>query len=79
MISAAIFIVAFPTLAGSMTGYTPKNEAYINSDTGRLNPFTDILPAVYVIHDGNRVEGFTKEYGVPWKSDKKRTMSLILK
>ncbi|KAF4447679.1 hypothetical protein F53441_8825 [Fusarium austroafricanum] len=26
-----MFIIAFPTFAGSMTGYTPKNEAYINT------------------------------------------------
>lgn len=78
MISAAMFIIAFPTFAGSMTGYTPKNEAYINADNGRLNPFTDILPAAYVIHDGNRVEGFTKEYGVPWKSGKKLTIKYNL-
>lgn len=74
MISAATFIVAFPTLASSMTGYTPKNEAYINTTSGRLSPFTDVFPAAYVIHDGNRVEGFTKEYGIPWKSGKKLTI-----
>jgi hypothetical protein len=78
MISAAMLIVAFPTLAGSMTGYTPKNEVYVNASSGRLNPFIDVLPAAYVIHDGNRVDGFTKEYGVPWKSGKKLTINFNL-
>ncbi|RGP81423.1 hypothetical protein FLONG3_568 [Fusarium longipes] len=67
-ILAAVFIMAFPTLVASMTGYTPKNEPYIVADNGRLNPLTDLVPAAYIIHDGDRVKGFTKEYGIPWKS-----------
>ncbi|CEI61904.1 hypothetical protein FVEN_g12711 [Fusarium venenatum] len=68
-IQAAIFTMAFPTLIASMTGYTPKNEPFIVADNGRLNPLNDLIPAAYVIHDGDRVKGLTKEYGIPWRSD----------
>src|SRR5688572_19957539 len=36
MIWTALFILAFPTFASSMTGYTPYNKAYVNSTTGKL-------------------------------------------
>ncbi|RGP62995.1 hypothetical protein FSPOR_8979 [Fusarium sporotrichioides] len=67
-IQAAIFTMAFPTLIASMTGYTPKNEPFVVADNGRLNPLNDLIPAAYVIYDGDRVKGLTKEYGIPWRS-----------
>ncbi|UZP36449.1 hypothetical protein NXS19_004265 [Fusarium pseudograminearum] len=68
MATTLSFILAFPTIAGSMTGYTTFNNAYIGSSDERLFPYQDVKPVAYVIHDGSRVPGFTDEYIVPWRS-----------
>ncbi|KAF5632942.1 hypothetical protein F25303_9330 [Fusarium sp. NRRL 25303] len=60
------FILAFPTFASSMTGYTPYNKAYVNSTSGRLVQFSEIVPVAYLIKDGNRVDGLSKDYPVLW-------------
>jgi hypothetical protein len=67
MIWTALFILAFPTFASSMTGYTPYNKAYVNSTTGKLVQFSEVLPVAYVIRDGDRVDGLSKDYPVLWK------------
>lgn len=68
MATTLSFILAFPTIAGSMTGYTTFNNAYIGSSDERLFPYQDVKPVAYVIHDGSRVPGFTDDYIVPWRS-----------
>ncbi|OBS29478.1 hypothetical protein FPOA_03415 [Fusarium poae] len=62
------FILAFPTIAGSMTGYTAFNDLYITSSDDRLFPFNSVRPIAYVVHDGDRTANFTKDYIVPWRS-----------
>ncbi|KAK7582980.1 hypothetical protein V3481_012274 [Fusarium oxysporum f. sp. vasinfectum] len=69
MIWTALFILAFPTFASSMTGYTPYNKAYVNSTTGKLVQFSEVLPVAYVIRDGDRVDGLSKDYPVLWKGN----------
>ncbi|KAH7164859.1 hypothetical protein DER46DRAFT_576180 [Fusarium sp. MPI-SDFR-AT-0072] len=67
MIWTALFILAFPTFASSMTGYTPYNKAYVNSTTGKLVQFSEIAPVAYVIQDGDRLDGLSENNPVLWK------------
>lgn len=53
-----------------MTGYTPYNKAYVNSTSGRLVQFSEIVPVAYLIKDGNRVDGLSKDYPVLWIGSK---------
>ncbi|RBR15069.1 hypothetical protein FVER53590_03191 [Fusarium verticillioides] len=81
MIWTALLILAFPTFASSMTGYTPYNKAYVNSRSGKLIQFPAIAPIAYVIRDGDRVDSLHRDYPVLWKgnllqSSMKRVMSL---
>ncbi|KAI1013370.1 hypothetical protein LB503_001434 [Fusarium chuoi] len=66
IIWTALFILAFPTFASSMTGYTPYNKAYVNGTTGKLVQFSEINPVAYLIRDGDRVDGLSKDYPVLW-------------
>jgi hypothetical protein len=68
IIWTALFILAFPTFASSMTGYTPYNKAYVNGTDGRLVQFSDISPIAYIIHDGDRLDGYDRDFPVPWRS-----------
>ncbi|RSL84040.1 hypothetical protein CEP51_004150 [Fusarium floridanum] len=61
MVAAALLILAFPTIASSMTGYTTVNRAYIEVPETGLIEFSTTYPAVYVIHDGSRI-GLQDEY-----------------
>ncbi|RSL63589.1 hypothetical protein CEP54_005129 [Fusarium duplospermum] len=61
MIAAALLILAFPTVASSMTGYTTVNKAYIEVPETGLIEFSTTYPVVYVIHDGSRI-GLRDEY-----------------
>jgi hypothetical protein len=70
IIGTILFILGFPTFASSMTGYTPFQAAYINDTEGSLIGFSAVFPLAYIIHDGNRAEGLTAEYHVPWKNGK---------
>ncbi|KAF5545559.1 hypothetical protein FPHYL_10702 [Fusarium phyllophilum] len=69
MIWTALFILAFPTFASSMTGYTPYNKAYVNSTTGKLVQFSEVAPVAYLIKDGDRVDGLSKDYPVLWRGN----------
>jgi hypothetical protein len=71
MIWTALFILAFPTLVSSMTGYKPYNKAYVNSATGNLVQFSEVPPVAYLIKDGDRVDGLSKDYPVLWRGSKK--------
>ncbi|KAF4502755.1 hypothetical protein FAGAP_980 [Fusarium agapanthi] len=73
MIWTALLILAFPTFASSMTGYTPYNKAYVNSTSGKLIQFPAIAPVAYVIRDGDRVDSLSKDYPVLWKGNSTRT------
>nr|ANF07034.1 hypothetical protein FVEG_15207 [Fusarium verticillioides] len=69
MIWTALLILAFPTFASSMTGYTPYNKAYVNSRSGKLIQFPAIAPIAYVIRDGDRVDSLHRDYPVLWKGN----------
>ena len=57
MVATMIFILAFPTLAGAMTGYTSVVKAYIPdiSDANMIR-FDSFDAIIYVIHDGKRIK-----------------------
>ncbi|EXK38732.1 hypothetical protein FOXG_18943 [Fusarium oxysporum f. sp. lycopersici 4287] len=70
MIWTALLILAFPTFASSVTGYTPYNKACVNGTTGKLIQFPAIAPIAYVIRDRDRVDDLHKDYPVLWKGSK---------
>lgn len=51
------FILAFPTLASSMTGYSAFNQPWVKTDDINQVPFSEFGRAsdVYVIHDATRI------------------------
>lgn len=55
MILTMIFVLAFPTLASAMTGYSTNNQAMVKTDEVKQVLFSKFESARYVIHDGNRV------------------------
>ena len=67
MISTLIFILAFPTLGSSMTGYSANVQSLVHdlSDDNYI-PFKSFKYLFYVIHDGKRV-GLTDDYKVTTK------------
>ncbi|KAF5559650.1 hypothetical protein FNAPI_4634 [Fusarium napiforme] len=69
MIWTALFILAFPTFVSSMTGYKPYNKAYVNSTAGNLVQFSEVPPVAYLIKDGDRVDGLSKDYPVLWRGN----------
>ena len=60
-----IYMLAFPTLAGAMTGYTPASGAFVTDTEQNMIPFSSFVNVAYVIHDGPRVN-LTKDYPVPY-------------
>ncbi|XEV00966.1 hypothetical protein FSHL1_006253 [Fusarium sambucinum] len=69
MVMTLSFILAFPTIAGSMTGYAAFNDPFVTSSDDRLFRFENVSPIAYVIHDGDRTANFTKDHIIPWRSD----------
>ncbi|ROW17867.1 hypothetical protein VPNG_00864 [Cytospora leucostoma] len=63
MIATMVFIMAFPTLASAMTGYTANNNAVIKFIDGTQAPFTEFQKFEHIIHDGNRIN-LTSDYKV---------------
>ncbi|KAI2463291.1 hypothetical protein F4781DRAFT_440783 [Annulohypoxylon bovei var. microspora] len=55
MIWSMLFLMAWPTIAGAMTGYTTVREALVLDYEGHYVPFREFQPIAYVIHDGWRV------------------------
>lgn len=66
-ILSALFVLVVPAWVSAMTGYTADIEGFVQDSNNNLAPATDFRPAVYTIHDGDRV-GFTKDYhvAIPW-------------
>ncbi|KAH7142700.1 hypothetical protein B0J13DRAFT_503038 [Dactylonectria estremocensis] len=54
-IIAMIYVLAWPTLAGAMTGYTSANGAFVIDNQQNLISFSSFTPVAYVIHDGWRL------------------------
>ncbi|KAK3374725.1 hypothetical protein B0H63DRAFT_480813 [Podospora didyma] len=65
IVSSMLFILGFPTLASSMSGYASNTGAFVADMEGTLVPFARFIPVAYVIHDGWRVN-LTGDYIVPY-------------
>jgi hypothetical protein len=65
IISTFCFILAFPTLASAMTGYTTNVKAYVPDRSSNLIAFDSFRKVQFVIHDGDRI-GRTEDYPVFW-------------
>lgn len=63
MITSMVFVLAFPTLASAMTGYSGNVQPFVGEADKAYLPFNSFQPLYYVIHDGDRV-GKTKEYNI---------------
>ena len=63
MILTMVFVLAFPTLASAMTGYNANSGSFVVGYSGSLIPYSEFVPIVYVIHDGNRIN-LTADYPV---------------
>jgi hypothetical protein len=64
MIATMAFILAFPTFASAMTGYSSNVSPFVpNAENNGTIPFAMFQPLYYVIHDGDRI-GKSKDYKV---------------
>lgn len=55
IILSTLFVVAFPTLAGAMTGYAPVTDPFVQGPDGQLVPFASYLQVFYIVHDADRL------------------------
>lgn len=70
-ILSALFVLLVPTWLSAMTGYTADIEAFVEDINNNRVPAGDFLPAIYTIHDGDRLgEGYSKDYrvAIPWSA-----------
>ena len=70
-ILATLFVLLVPTWLSAMTGYTSDISGFVQDNNNNLVPAEDFLPAIYIIHDGDRLgEPYTKDYvvAIPWNS-----------
>lgn len=67
MVFSFLFVMAFPTLAGAMTGYTATYAAFIEDDAGNYARFATFHPIVYYITD-NRYRIYNTTPLVPYYS-----------
>lgn len=70
MILTMAFVLAFPTLASAMTGYSANNQAWVKTDDVSQVLFSQFERAQYVINDGNRV-GLSAHYAIASGDDEK--------
>ena len=68
IIGSMLFCLGYPTLAGSMTGYTTSFEPYLGTDSGLLIPLDQARRIAYTIHDGHRIN-LTDNYEVYFYKD----------
>ncbi|KAK4201214.1 hypothetical protein QBC40DRAFT_172222 [Triangularia verruculosa] len=62
IIASVSLILAFPTLASAMAGYTASTESFVTEKgTGNYIRYTEFQPIAYVIHNGDRVN-LTRDY-----------------
>lgn len=66
IVISMIYVLAFPTLASAMTGYTTNSAAFVADSQQNLLSFSSFAPVAYVIHDGWRVN-LTGDYLVPFR------------
>ena len=55
LVTTLLFCLAFPTLAGSMTGYTAPTQAFVQKADNTKTPLGDVQYVLYTIHDGERI------------------------
>lgn len=56
MITTMAFILAFPTIASAMTGYSSNVEAFVEDERStNYVPFNNLRRLYYTIHDGSRL------------------------
>lgn len=61
IILSSIYVVAFPTLASAMTGYSANSHAYVRDYSGALSLWSTYKQVQYIVNDGWRV-GLTGRY-----------------
>jgi hypothetical protein len=77
MTISAAFVIAFPTMVSAMTGYSSTVEAVVTVN-GTFIPFSDFQMVRYVIHDGDRVPGLSKDYLVTSSRDAAGKLSILI-
>lgn len=77
MTISAAFAIAFPTMVSAMTGYSATVEAVVTVN-GTFIPFSDFQMVRYVIHDGDRVPGLSKDYLVTSSLDATGKLSILI-
>ncbi|KAK8006108.1 hypothetical protein PG991_012405, partial [Apiospora marii] len=55
MVATVVFILLFPTLSGSMTGYINLSRGFVQASGGEMVPFDSLDFVAYIIHDGWRL------------------------
>lgn len=55
MVATLVFVLLFPTLSGSMTGYINVSKGFVQASGGEMVPFDSLDFVAYVIHDGWRL------------------------
>ncbi|KAK4444532.1 hypothetical protein QBC34DRAFT_474791 [Podospora aff. communis PSN243] len=63
------FVLAFPTMASTMTGYRAKAGAFVTDSKNNLMAVDSFVPVLYAVHDGQRIN-LTENYMVtigPWQ------------
>jgi hypothetical protein len=65
IVMTMVYVLAWPTLASAMTGYTSTSGAFVLDSENNFMSFASFTPVAYVIHDGWRVN-LTGDYLVPY-------------
>lgn len=69
ILTSLAYLLAFPTIASSMTGYIPRTEAFVSDVDGKPVAESDFRPVVYMMHDGPRVN-MSADFIVPCEKSK---------
>ena len=62
MILTMVFTLAFPTMAGAMTGYNANLQAFVNTTDNNYVPFDKFSFALFVVHDSWRIGRGQEDY-----------------
>lgn len=68
MVATLIFTLSFPTLASAMTGYNSNVADFVIDLNRSYVPLSSYKPAVYVIHDGWRINQTGNYYVLGYKN-----------
>ncbi|KAI0111687.1 hypothetical protein F4814DRAFT_460837 [Daldinia grandis] len=55
MVLTMVFIIAWPTVAGAMTGYTTIGKAFVPDIDNNYISFSAFQRLAYIVHDGGRI------------------------